>query len=371
MPAIDHYRILGLDRHATPEEIKARYRQLVRELHPDVSSSPETTARFLQVTESYKVLSDPVRRSNFDAILDMERTRTATKSDTPKGAADARRAARAPAPKARPSTVGVSEDAKERLEAAHAYFATGRLRLAEQEAKTLIGRYPRLAPAYALLGDVYRTQQKWDTAARMYSLAIQYAPHDRSFERRYQQVLDKLEELRLARQGPISRSIRNRNVALGVSLIVQPVLIGFVCISNDAPMDLLPIILHWTPSLLLMMFVSGAITGALLSASEQLDRWESLGSLGGRFSRAGVYGAVAALQFWVALAAYGVSALLQEAGSPSLNRLFFWTVVLAASFAFAFSIPQPHGWTEVVIWGGNVLFLGALAGWRVMDAFKG
>ncbi len=128
---------------------------------------------------------------------------------------------------------------------------------------------------------------------------------------------------------------------------------------------------HEQQSLHLMMFVGGAITGALLSASEQLDRWESLGSLGGRFSRAGVYGVLAALQFWVALIAYGVSALLQEAGSSSLTRLFVWTIVLTGAFAIAFSLPQPHGWTEVAIWGGNVVFLGALAGWRVMDAFKG
>lgn len=371
MPAIDHYRILGLDRHATQEEIKTRYRQLVRELHPDVSDSPEATARFLQVTESYQVLSDPVRRSNFDAILDIEKKRTVQKSETRPRSTEVRQAPREQVPKSRPSTVGISKEVRERLDAAHTHFATGRLRLAEQEAKTLIGRYPRLAPAYALLGDVYRTQQKWDTAARMYSLAIQYSPHDRSFERRYQQVLDKLEEIRLAKQGPIAKSIRNRNVALGVSLIVQPILMGFVCVSNDAPMGLLPIILHWTPSLLLMMFVGGAITGALLSASEQLDRWESLGSLGGRFSRAGVYGVLAALQFWVALIAYGVSALLQEAGSSSLTRLFVWTIVLTGAFAIAFSLPQPHGWTEVAIWGGNVVFLGALAGWRVMDAFKG
>lgn len=371
MPAIDHYRILGLDRHATYDEIKARYRQLVRELHPDVSNSPEATARFLQVTESYQVLSDPVRRSNFDAILDLERKRSETKPETAPQHPESREAPKRQAPKARPSTVGIPKDVRERLDAAHAYFATGRLRLAEQEAKTLIGRHPRLAPAYALLGDVYRTQQKWDAAARMYSLAIQYAPHDRSFERRYQQVLDKLEEIRLAKQGPIAKSIRNRNVALGVSLIVQPVLMGFVCISNDAPLALLPMIVHWTPSLLLMMFVSGALTGALLSASEQLDRWESLGSLGGRFSRAGVYGVLAAVQFWVALVAYGVSALLQEASSPSLTRLFVWTIVLTACFAVAFSLPQPHGWTEVATWGGNVLFLGSLAGWRVMDAFKG
>ncbi|MEP0765151.1 MAG: J domain-containing protein [Fimbriimonadia bacterium] len=371
MPAIDHYRILGLDRHATQEEIKARYRQLVRELHPDVSCSPETTARFVQVTESYRVLSDPVRRSNFDAILDIESRRSGNKAGTAPSSGERRQASSEQAPKAGPSPTSASREVRERLDAAHIHFATGRLRLAEQEAKTLIGRYPRLAPAYALLGDVYRTQQKWDVAARMYSLAIQYAPHDRSFERRYQQVLDKLEEIRLAKQGPLARSIRNRNVALGVSLIVQPVLMGFVCVSNDAPLALLPMILHWTPSLLLMMFVSGAITGVLLSASEQLDRWESLGSLGGRFSRAGVYGVVAAIQFWVALVAYGVSALLQEAGSPSLTRLFGWTTILTACFAVAFSLPQPHGWAEVAIWGGNVLFLGALAGWRVMDAFKG
>ena len=58
----DHYDVLGVDRQATPEEIKKAYRKLARELHPDVNPSPDASERFKDVTHAYDVLSDPQQR---------------------------------------------------------------------------------------------------------------------------------------------------------------------------------------------------------------------------------------------------------------------------------------------------------------------
>jgi molecular chaperone DnaJ len=64
--AADHYEVLGVQRDATPEEIKKAYRRLARELHPDVNPSDDAAERFKSVTHAYDVLSDPDQRERYD-----------------------------------------------------------------------------------------------------------------------------------------------------------------------------------------------------------------------------------------------------------------------------------------------------------------
>lgn len=67
MTGKDYYLILGVARSESPAGIRARYRDLVRTLHPDVAGA-ESTAAFRAVTEAYEVLADPAarRRHNID-----------------------------------------------------------------------------------------------------------------------------------------------------------------------------------------------------------------------------------------------------------------------------------------------------------------
>ena len=62
-----HYRVLGIGRKASREEIDQAYFQLARKLHPDVAGdSPETVSKFARINEAYLVLSDPAEREKYD-----------------------------------------------------------------------------------------------------------------------------------------------------------------------------------------------------------------------------------------------------------------------------------------------------------------
>lgn len=64
--ARDYYGTLGVDRRATPEQIKRAYRKLARELHPDINPDSQAQERFREVTAAYEVLSDPKKRQIVD-----------------------------------------------------------------------------------------------------------------------------------------------------------------------------------------------------------------------------------------------------------------------------------------------------------------
>ena len=84
----DYYQILGLNRNATPEEIKKAYRKLALKYHPDRNSETEQTKKIAQrkfedVSDAYSVLSDPKKKQMFEQGIDPLNPETASGAGGP------------------------------------------------------------------------------------------------------------------------------------------------------------------------------------------------------------------------------------------------------------------------------------------------
>jgi curved DNA-binding protein len=67
MEYVDYYKILGIDKNASTEDVKKAYRKLARKYHPDVNpNNKEAHKKFQEINEANEVLSDPEKRKKYD-----------------------------------------------------------------------------------------------------------------------------------------------------------------------------------------------------------------------------------------------------------------------------------------------------------------
>lgn len=87
-PGPDPYSVLGVPRDATSEQIARARRRLVLRYHPDVNPAADAAARFDQVQQAFRLLSDPAARAAYDRARDEQgRVRPARRSAAATGTA--------------------------------------------------------------------------------------------------------------------------------------------------------------------------------------------------------------------------------------------------------------------------------------------
>ncbi|HEX8549967.1 MAG TPA: DnaJ domain-containing protein [Abditibacteriaceae bacterium] len=185
----DFYAVLGV----TPEDdvtiIKRRYRQLVRENHPDIATDRASAHEMmLSINEAWTILSDPAERARYDrsrAPVVVPKKKTPADSYVASAARSNSASARTAPPRAAPSrtTARGSGQTRTRLltmvfEAAELYFFQGRAEDAIDICNRVMKADPHNAEAPALLGDIYAEQGRRDVAVQMYQTAVRNQPNN-------------------------------------------------------------------------------------------------------------------------------------------------------------------------------------------------
>lgn len=379
----DHYRILGVSRSASAEEIRVAYRRLILRHHPDQSPGEESARLFTLVREAYEVLGDPERRKHHDFLMEQQATRRREEDERRASEARVRQAAAAasssrpsprpsprPAPKPAASPAPPIPTVSEQVTRMNLVFTRGKLADAERLANEIRARAPREAAPYAVLGDIARGRGKLDEAQRLYAFAMQFEPSNRLYARRYEELLGTLSR-RPSPRGEFGRD-EGKPTALLVALPLVLSMALYVAIARE------PVIVPaggpfstFTIGAAVMLFLAGVITGAALSAAHLVDRFVSISSNSlGRPGPALALASVALVSFWAAAGLYTGLGFVQKAFNLSATRAILATIGLVLLFASASALSPSVGAGTVLVWGGNLAYVGTLAGWTVADSLK-
>jgi curved DNA-binding protein CbpA len=365
-----YYEILGLPRDATAEQIKKRYRQLARKYHPDVVEDKAFGQEaFVEISEAYKTLIDPSKRAAYNLTLppppEQKRASTGTRTTQSYTSSSTHRSTSRQ--HTRPTTTVDSL-----IKDAQFSFVKGRLNEATLLCRQAINLDNRNAKAHAILGDIYTAKHKIDQAVIEYEYAVRYDPLDND-------SLDKLEKLSSPRKSQKQREQRERaeprkisssttRNAAAINAIGWPLafaIMMFLSILPEEPIaslrNYLPLVDKWSWNVIAALFLSSAMAGVVMMSSGLLRHPdEEL-----VFDESGILPIgiplllFSVVFFWGAAALYLILGALQGSLSKSVLKIFaaVTAVVLIAGFLY------PMGSNQVWLFGGNVAFTGALAGW--------
>ena len=338
------YDVLGLPRRATPVQVRARYRQLVRRHRKDVPVAELfKDEQFRDWVNAYLVLTGPQR-------LDYDRRVRETRG-----------AERAPN-----LLDGLSQPQLMLLEA-EAAFVRRKLNEAAELAREALKQDKRNADGYALLGDILREQGKYNDALTMYNYAIQFQPNNR----RYWQLLQEVTALRVGwalprryrreRPTPLNRPA-SAWVGVGLTVLFVELSVLYMRTRWEAigPFNL-PI------NLIYIAMIDGFLLGLVLAATAIIGPfddellWYQVTGFGTETTPIGVLVALPGIVFfWAAPLFYLFIALLDE--HLSLSIVISLGVCGLLTIALGALAPE-NSRLAVYLLGGNFVFFGFLWGW--------
>jgi hypothetical protein len=366
----NHYEVLGLSMHATQEAIRRRYRELVRQYHPDVNPSPQAQERFLRIQEAYQVLSDPERRRHYDALLRMQlgEPPSARYSQPRTQPPRSTQSAQASQPKPSPS----QDELRRVILQAERAFLQGRLQDALYWAKQATRLAPRHPKGHEIIGDVYRTQGHYDAALNAYTYAIQLDPNNADLQRKLDSMLARTQARAASPPSPVLRGVPALKLPPEWKLYAAQSLgwgavLFLLTLAYTVPGA--PLILGWSLNLLAYLGLAGFLTGFLMAVS----RWVApVGDAfpwrrhGGQISAGGALVGLSALCFPLAVLLYTLLSLTQGGLSRSVARVFG----VASALTLGFALLYPHDWLYTALFGGNLLFLALMGGWYLADNLR-
>jgi curved DNA-binding protein CbpA len=396
-PTPDYYGILGVAQTATPEEIKKRYRELARRYHPDVAKTADDAGKFKEINEANRVLSDAPARARYDSELKLARLKApegergrgeAGTKRTPPTSRPSQNAQRPNDPATQRPKPGVPGDV---IEQAQKAFSRMKYREAEAVCRQALRTHGRSAPIYEILGDICRVRGRADEAIAMYSYALQLDRTNRSVQAKFDKLVGKTDASHRPAgatvTGTAARSARRaaptatgpairRPPATAAITLFGLALVGLL-IFLGARMDHAPAtdwkLFAWDPLLLFSLSLSGAIVGFLMSLNGMIGPAKSELAMAGPQGRrsfptlAGCLLLVYSLALtYAGLAYYVVVGLIRQSISKSVLTAF------AASFFLTgvFAVLEQTSQAMLLMFGGNVVFAGFVAGWALADQVR-
>ncbi|MDW8051329.1 MAG: DnaJ domain-containing protein [Armatimonadota bacterium] len=359
----NHYEVLGLSMHATQEAIRRRYRELVRQYHPDVNPSPQAKEMFLRIQEAYQVLSDPERRKHYDALLRLQMGEPASARYSQPRSQPSRSQPSSSQPKR--TAPSLDEELRRVIMQAERAFIQGRLQDALALAKQATRLAPRHPKGHEIIGDVYRVQGHYDAALNAYSYAIQLDPNNPDLQRKLDSLIERTRPKSPATpKGRAVLSLPAEWKLFAAQSLGWGAVLFLGALAYTVPGT--PVLGRWSVPLLVYLGLSGFLVGFLMAVS----RWVAPLSEAfpwrrrkGQLSAGAVLVMLAALCFPLAALLYTLLALTQNSLSRSVARVFTVCGALTLAFAFAY----PYDWLYIALFGGNLVFLSMLVGWYLAD----
>lgn len=390
------YDILGVPNTATTDQIKRRYRQLVRKYHPDVAEDKAAAkAAFIEIAEAYQTLINQDKRVIYDSSLWSQTLGArgnrpgSSPSYKPPSASGTRPQSRPtstqsrPRPQAQSNTQQRSQgnrvgEANRFVAEAQTAFNRGQFRnaiLASKEAQRLD---PKNIQAHVILGDIYRIQGHVEEAISMYSVVVQLDPRNADVQAK----LNRLTRQKTSARASTTTDERYTSLKLGINMIgwsMLAILLVYLSMNPGVPIEWLrnniPIVDTWSAELVAVLMIGSFIVGLLLSLNElvhPLDEELVFKSVRSPAPKAANYPLLLILvvfnlfSFYLASAVYILVGLVQECLSKTVLRalIFTFAIVLIAALIY------PEGRAQVFWFGGNIALPSLLFGWMIGDMFR-